>query len=69
VKKQKNEQGKGKKDTANVRLSRDLVGQLNYIISVEGGSQDTFLDPLVRKAIVKKFKELTLIQQRKAQGS
>jgi hypothetical protein len=47
------------KDTGHVRLSKDLVGKLNYIISVQGGSQDTFLDPLVRKVILKKFEELT----------
>jgi hypothetical protein len=50
---------KDKKDTGHVRLSKDLVGKLNYIISVQGGSQDTFLDPLVRKTILAKFDELT----------
>lgn len=47
------------KATGHVRLAKDLVGKLNYIISVVGGSQDTFLDPLVRKAILAKFDELT----------
>jgi hypothetical protein len=48
-----------KENTKNVRLAKDLVGQLNYIVSVVGGSQAEILDPLVRKVILKKFEELT----------
>jgi ABC-type ATPase with predicted acetyltransferase domain len=48
-----------KENTKNVRLAKDLVGKLNYIVSVVGGSQAEILDPLVRKVILKKFEELT----------
>jgi hypothetical protein len=48
-----------KENTKNVRLEKDLVGKLNYIVSVVGGSQAEILDPLVRKVILKKFEELT----------
>jgi hypothetical protein len=47
--------GEDKKPKGGVRLDPDLVTMVNFIIDVEGGSQQSLLSPIVRNVITKKF--------------